>query len=58
MRKIELLKKHKEFKKGKVIEVSNNLAHVLIDKGTAIIKVFKSPRNKMMISKNVRKKNA
>ena len=46
MKRIKITKEYQEYKKGEIIEVSNNVAFGLIDKGVA--KIFKSPANKMM----------
>ena len=51
MQKLQITKNYTamggEFrKKGEIIEVSNNIAFGLIDKGVA--RIFKSPKNKMM----------
>ena len=48
MRKVKLLEKWGEFKKGKIIEVGNNVAHSLIDKGKAVLfNVMKEPKDRM-----------
>lgn len=51
MRKIKFLRNHGDYKRHQVIEVSNNVAHGLIDKGVAKVnKAFKGYRNKQIRS--------
>ena len=45
--KLKFLKKYKEYKRGQVIEVTNNVAHGLIEKGLARIFVGYKNVNKM-----------
>ena len=52
MRKIEITKDYsttggENYRKGETIDVSNNIAFGLIDKGVA--KIFKAPENKIML---------
>jgi len=48
MRKIKLRERWNEHRKGKVIEVTNNVAHSLIDGGKAMLaNVVKAPKERM-----------
>lgn len=53
--KLKILKKHGEYKRGQVVELTNNVAHGLIEKGIARIfvgykdvnKIFKKSKAKI-----------
>lgn len=56
MKKLYLLKDYEGKSKGERVEVENNVAHGLIEKGVAQLKALERPKRDKMIKKPKRKK--